>query len=90
MLLAVLPPTLVLPPIRPHKPTLSLPFVLYERPDVLLLVGPTQVTLPVHFVVDPLTIVLLAVDPQVSAATLDLIHVELSIVNAAISEGQFA
>ena len=60
-LLAVNPAADVETPIFPHEFSFAVSLVLLEFADILLLVGPDQVALAVHFVVQPLSIVFLAV-----------------------------
>lgn len=56
-------------------------FVFLKLTDVLLSIWPDQMTVPMHLVVQPVTFVALVVRPNVHALTLDLIHVELTLVN---------
>ena len=46
--------------------------------------------MPVHFIVQPLAIVLLIVAPEVDPLTLNLIHLELSRVNRTISKSELS
>ena len=62
--------------------------IFFELALVLFAVRPNQVTVSVHLIVEPLTLILLLVAPNVGALALDLVHLELSIVDRAISEGQ--
>ena len=55
--------------------------VLLEVADVLLAVGPLQVSFPVHLVVHPFAIVHFHITPHVLAPSLDLIQVELAFVH---------
>ena len=43
-----------------------------------------------HFVVKPLTLVLLAVGPDISAASTNFVHFEITVVNRSICEGKLS
>ena len=47
-------------------------------------------SLAVHLVVEPVSEVLFTVDPDVGTLALNFIHLELSLIDRAISEGQFS
>ena len=62
--------------------------IFFELALVLLAVWPNQVTVSVHLIVEPLTLILFLVAPNVGALALDLVHLELTIVDRAIGKGQ--
>lgn len=80
-LLAPDPASFVLPPVFPDEFTLSVALVFLELADVLLAVGPYKVPLTVHLIVQPFACVFLLIAPNVDTLSLDLIHLELSLVD---------
>lgn len=64
--------------------------VFLEFTDVLLTVGPNQMPLTVHFVIQPIAGVLLLVAPDVNSGALDFVHLEFSLVDGSISKGELA
>ena len=80
-LLAPDPASFVLPAVFPYEFTLSMALVFLELADVLLAVGPYEVPLTVHLIVQPFACVFLLIAPNVDTLSLDLIHLELSLVD---------
>ena len=58
-----------------------MPLVFLELAHVLLAVGPEQVAVPVHLIVQPFACVFLLIAPNVDTLSLYLIHLELSLVD---------
>lgn len=56
-------------------------FVFLELSNILLAVGPDQVALPMHLIVEPVAIVFFVVGPLIDPVALDLVHVELALVD---------
>jgi len=56
-------------------------FVLLELAYVLFAIWPDQMTVPMHFIIQPVSFVFLVIRPEIDTLTLDFIHVELSLVN---------
>ena len=47
-------------------------------------------SLAVHLVIEPVAVVLFPVNPDVGTLALNFIHLELSLIDRAIGEGQFS
>lgn len=61
--------------------------VLLELTLILVAIGPVKVSIAVHFIIEPLSGVLLPVDPIEDAMTLFLIHLKLTFIDCAIGVG---
>ena len=81
-----IPATLILSAILPDESSLTVTLILLELSLILLAVRPDKMAIAVHFIVQPLTCVLLLITPDVDTFSLDLIHLELSLVNGAIGK----
>ena len=84
MLLASLPHTFVLTPIRPGEVTKSVSLAALVVALIALTIWPCEVTLAVHQVVPPLTAVDSTIGPLESATPLDDVGVDLAHVVATI------
>ena len=81
-----IPAALILSTILPDESSLTVALILLELSLILLAVRPDKMAIAVHFIVQPLTCVLLLITPDVDTFSLDLIHLELSLVNGAIGK----
>lgn len=66
-LLSFNPSAFVLTAILPCEFALTVALVLFELPDVLFSIRPDKVTASMHFVLEPLSLVLLVVTPDINA-----------------------
>ena len=64
--------------------------VLLEVPEILFSIWPDQMTIAVHFIVEPGAGVCLLIGPDVYTFSLDFVHLEVTLVDGAICEGQLS
>ena len=69
---------------------ISLLLVINVAANVLLAVGPDELTLPIHLVVLPLAVVGAAITPPVDALTHDVVVLEVAFIHVAIAPGELA
>ena len=88
MLLAVLPHTIVDAPVLPPEHSAALPLVIHKLPFIALAIAPYEGSIPMHLIPLPLSLVHLAIRPNILANARYFIILKRSGVGAAICEGQ--
>jgi hypothetical protein len=56
-------------------------FVLSKLSDILFAIRPDKVAVSMHLIVQPFTLVLFTIAPNVGTSSADLIHLKVSIVD---------
>ena len=90
MLLALVPASLILTTVLPDELAFTMPLVLLEVPEILFCIRPHQMTIAMHFIVEPGAGVCLLIGPDVYTFSLDLVHLKVALIDGAICEGQLS
>ena len=86
VLFALEPATLVDAAIDPGKLAFTVPFVSLKLAYILVAVGPPEMPLSLHLVINPLAGVLFFIDPEIVSHSLDLIKIEYAMIEGPISK----